>query len=622
MAVYHLSMSKIQRSAGRSAVAAAAYRASEMYTDERTGEHHDYTRKRGVENSEIFAPKDAPEWAHNRGRLWNEAEAAETRKNSVTAREIVLGLPHELPANERRELANEFARHLVERYKVAVDVNIHAPSKDGDGRNHHAHLLFSTRQILADGFGSKTRELDDKKSGPAELEHLRAEWELYANRALSGAGQTSRIDHRTLTEQGEDRLPTRHMGPTATAMERRGVRTERGRWNRKVAALHNARKRATRLEHEGRAAKAHGPDLMQSALNQAQNGVQRDFQKGARAVEDLLKSRKPTEQQSTPGQAVEGRRHEAGGAGGNPPSIAPEGRGAAVSQGEALPSRRGVFFTPKTVQSLDALSPREVQKRFEAREIRADREARREAFLAKQPGWKDWFEGREAYSRERQEFSRDRATDRMLKAAREREWAHLAQERAEFEERLRNASPLERAKFKIGVGTLAKEEAALAERGAEFELQERPLEKRQAADMTRRVAQMVKLAKQEAAARRKLGLDGKTKAEFDRGLAEHRAKVGAEWGREREAWGHYFTDRNAQEGAKRAAQKQQQAQQKRQESPLERVKRLTVEAENYPTRGERDKARAQVKTLSGQLSRADQYQLKKWREAQECGRER
>jgi hypothetical protein len=62
VAIYHLSVKTISRSAGRSATAAAAYRAGVKITDERTGEIHDYTRKGGVESADIVLPDGAPEW--------------------------------------------------------------------------------------------------------------------------------------------------------------------------------------------------------------------------------------------------------------------------------------------------------------------------------------------------------------------------------------------------------------------------------------------------------------------------------------------------------------------------------------------------------------------------------
>ena len=114
MAIFHLSVKTVSRSAGRSATAAAAYRAGVEITDERTGEIHDYTRKGGVESAELVLPAGAPEWAADRAALWNAAEQAEKRKNSTVAREFEIALPEELSPAERQRLARDLAREIVE----------------------------------------------------------------------------------------------------------------------------------------------------------------------------------------------------------------------------------------------------------------------------------------------------------------------------------------------------------------------------------------------------------------------------------------------------------------------------------------------------------------------------
>src|SRR3546814_19771043 len=102
MASFHLAVKAIGRSAGRSATAAAAYRAGVEITDERTGLVHDYTRKQGVEHSELMLPTDAPEWAADRERLWTAAELAETRKNATVARDYETALPGQVAAAQPR----------------------------------------------------------------------------------------------------------------------------------------------------------------------------------------------------------------------------------------------------------------------------------------------------------------------------------------------------------------------------------------------------------------------------------------------------------------------------------------------------------------------------------------
>ena len=235
MASYHLSVKTIKRSAGRTATAAAAYRVGERIECQREGRIHDYTRKQGIEETFIVAPEDAPEWATDRSRLWNEAEASETRRNSVTAREWELALPSEISAEDRSQITRDFAQALVSRYGVAVDVAIHAPHREGDQRNHHAHVLTSTRKLEADGFTTKTRVLDSAKTGGVEIEQMRGVWAELQNRALERVGEAERVDHRSLEKQREaaqergdtlsaealDRDPELKLGPAANSMERR-----------------------------------------------------------------------------------------------------------------------------------------------------------------------------------------------------------------------------------------------------------------------------------------------------------------------------------------------------------------------------------------------------------------
>lgn len=232
MASYHCSVKTVSRSTGSSAVGSSAYRAAEKIVDERTGETHDYTKKQGVEHSEIILPYDGQ---MSRAELWNMAEKSEKRKNSTVAREYEVALPSELTPGQRKELAQEFAQHLAERYGVAVDLCIHAPGKRSDQRNHHAHLLTTTRQVTADGFGAKTRVLDDRKSG--EVEHIRATWAQLTNKALARAGHQECVSYKSLKAQGIARKPSIHLGVAATAMERRGIQTDRGNENREARLM-------------------------------------------------------------------------------------------------------------------------------------------------------------------------------------------------------------------------------------------------------------------------------------------------------------------------------------------------------------------------------------------------
>lgn len=197
--------------------------------DERTGEIHDYTRKGGVVASEVILPGGG---TMERAALWNKVEAHHKRGDATVAREFVVALPAELDPTQRQDLARSYARELADRYRVAVDVNVHAPGKDGDQRNHHAHILLSACYASTAGaLGKKAVELDPihcQRHGLANVVEVERErWERLANQALEKAGQEARIDHRSLEAQGiYDRAPTVHLGPDATAIKRRGSVSE------------------------------------------------------------------------------------------------------------------------------------------------------------------------------------------------------------------------------------------------------------------------------------------------------------------------------------------------------------------------------------------------------------
>lgn len=259
MSIFHLTVRSVSRASGRSAVAAAAYRAGERLTNARDGRTHDYTGKAVIE-AFVMVPDEAPAWATDRGCLWNAAEASEKRKDAKVAREYELALPAELGATARRSLAVEFAELLVERYGVAVDVALHPPDAEGDQRNFHAHLLTTTRVLTVEGLGAKTRQLDVSSTASVEVETLRESWATMINGALEKAQTPDRVDHRSFARQGKAMEPTVKMGPIITAIERRALRddratlmsqpvTARGRLN---AAIHEAR-RLTQYIARGRA---------------------------------------------------------------------------------------------------------------------------------------------------------------------------------------------------------------------------------------------------------------------------------------------------------------------------------------------------------------------------------
>jgi hypothetical protein len=205
MAIGYIELKNINRSSGRSAVAAAAYRAHERLTDERTGELFDFTPRQKTALAESFLLFPDGEKGIDRAALWNAAEAAENRKNSTTARELICALPRELDDAQQRQLSESFARFLTESHGVACDGSIHR----NDTENPHLHLLFTTRRYCDGKLQEKTRELDVKGTSSQCVESMREQWQKLTNEGLKAAGFSEEINMRSYARQGLDKAGER-----------------------------------------------------------------------------------------------------------------------------------------------------------------------------------------------------------------------------------------------------------------------------------------------------------------------------------------------------------------------------------------------------------------------------
>jgi hypothetical protein len=286
MAIYRCEAKSISRGQGRSCVAAAAYRHAEKLQDERQQLTHSYERKQGVTHSEIIAPENAPDWTQDRGKLWNHIDAAEKRKDAMTAREVLVALPRELNHGQQVEMLRFFVREEFTARGIVADIAIHEPdARDGE-KQPHAHIMVSDRPLDAsqpNGLAAKKdRTLADAKG----IEILRERWATHCNKALERAHVPERVDHRSLADQRRavlvvaadntrpeserlkaeaqaqrlDRSPEPKIGPVALQMERQGrgadalalrdaleVREERGILARLVDTWQQVRNQVTQL---------------------------------------------------------------------------------------------------------------------------------------------------------------------------------------------------------------------------------------------------------------------------------------------------------------------------------------------------------------------------------------
>ena len=279
MAIYHFSIKPISRGDGRSAVAAAAYRSAQILDDHRYGKVQDYARKSGVELSQIYAPADTAPDLLDRNKLWNTVEKSENRKDACLAREFEIAFPNELNEQQRKAMLDELCKQIVNKYAVVVDASIHAPHTEvgSDERNYHAHIMFTTRAIdpTSGLFASKKYRDFNKDLGSQTTKQWREDFALLANKHLELGGFESRVDHRSLKDQGSDLEPTIHEGPEVTQLRRRGIDTDISIKNDAISKrnkeLKNIRQQLKQLENEIRAFKLETIELEKQKLEQVQD---------------------------------------------------------------------------------------------------------------------------------------------------------------------------------------------------------------------------------------------------------------------------------------------------------------------------------------------------------------
>lgn len=153
MAIFHMSFSNISAGKGRSAIASAAYRSGKKLFDQKEGRSYFYARS-VMPESFILTPKNAPEWASDRERLWNEVERKDRRANSRYAKEFNVALPVELSEDEQKELLTKYVQENFVDEGMVADVAIHRDHPD----NPHAHVMLTNRPFNPDGtWGLKSK---------------------------------------------------------------------------------------------------------------------------------------------------------------------------------------------------------------------------------------------------------------------------------------------------------------------------------------------------------------------------------------------------------------------------------------------------------------------------------
>jgi len=247
VALYHAAAKVFQRSAGRSAVAAAAYRSASKLVDDRIGETFDYTKKHAVA-AFIIAPEDAPAWAYDREQLWNRVEVAEDRKNSVVAREWEISIPRDIPESQWESFAREVAQPWVNAGAV-VDIAVHCPPDIYGQPQPHFHAMLSLKKLDSrtdSGFATVKNdqliqlfESGGRHGGGARADKLKIERERIAkvmNGYLEKADSPRRVSHLSNSARGIQSEPEPSIGEGRLKASRK-----RGKGDRRTAVVSTMR---------------------------------------------------------------------------------------------------------------------------------------------------------------------------------------------------------------------------------------------------------------------------------------------------------------------------------------------------------------------------------------------
>ena len=132
MAIYHASIKMISRSAGRSSVAAAAYRSGTCLENDYDGRKHDFQKKQWVSYAKIILPEHAPSEYQDRSVLWNAVEKSEKASNAQLAREVELALPKELILDQQIQMVQDYVQRNFVNQGMCADIAIHSPPRTND----------------------------------------------------------------------------------------------------------------------------------------------------------------------------------------------------------------------------------------------------------------------------------------------------------------------------------------------------------------------------------------------------------------------------------------------------------------------------------------------------------
>lgn len=236
MALFGFDLRPISRLQGGSVVKSASYILRDNLYDEYQQKTHYYSHVKDLLYSEILLPENAPEEFYDLQTLLTAIDQMEKRYDARTGRSLRLSLPNDmnLSTEDRITLARDYIREIFVTQGMCAILAIHEGKNiDPQKNNPHAHIILTDRPVDTNGFCSrKNRDWNQT----AQLRKWRRLWSEHQNRFFKERGLDLEVSHESLEVQGINHEPTRPLGRAATALERKGIRTEVGNRNREIEA--------------------------------------------------------------------------------------------------------------------------------------------------------------------------------------------------------------------------------------------------------------------------------------------------------------------------------------------------------------------------------------------------
>ena len=276
MAIFHMSFQNISAGKMRSSVASASYRSGEKLFSDKEGKTYFYKRDIMPE-SFILTPKNAPEWAKDRSKLWNEVEKKDRKANSRYAKEFNVALPIELSEQDQKDLLTKYVQENFVNSGMVADIAIHRDHPD----NPHAHVMLTNRPFNPDGswgLKSKRENILDENGNKTytknsrfprsrkiwlvdwdkreKITEWRKNWANAVNQVLEAKNLPDRISEKSYEEQGVDEVATQHEGINSQKEQRqefnRNVKQQRqakAEVKNSNEKIHNERRMQTLQRH-------------------------------------------------------------------------------------------------------------------------------------------------------------------------------------------------------------------------------------------------------------------------------------------------------------------------------------------------------------------------------------